>query len=339
VDRLDSKIELSGQVFTFSTEVSIDSSYDNLTDKAHVVIPKKIRYSKEDGTTVDSITRGDNPLFNIGDEAKISVGYNGGLAQVFQGFISGIGQKFPISFKLEDEIYKLKKDSLTLSFENPKLSDLLAAIMPTGIVYEVTAEQNLGQFRINNSTAAAVLDELRKKHGIFSFFRDGVLYVGLSINPDLQSTHKFEFNTPNLINGDSLSYIDATERKIKVVAKSIQNDNSTLEATAGDVSGETRTLYFNNYTLQALQDTADRLVDELKYSGYDGSFTIFATPAVKHGDVVELINKTIPEQNGGYLVTRVVTRFGWSIGGRQDIYIKQKIYDLDADGNQIPITS
>ena len=98
-----------------------------------------------------------------------------------------------------------------------------------------------------------------------------------------------------------------------------------------------RTLYFNNYTLDQLQDTADKAVNELRYSGYDGNFTVFVDEPVRHGDVVELINKTIPEQNGGYLVTRVVTRFGWGIGGRQDIYIKQKIYDLDEDGNQIPI--
>jgi hypothetical protein len=234
-------------------------------------------------------------------------------------------------------VFKLKQTSLTLSFENPKLSDLLGAIMPLGIAYKITAEQNLGQFRINNASPAAVLDELRKKHGIYSFFRDGILYVGLSIVAELQNTHKFEFNTADIITGDSLTYIDASERKIKVVAKSISNDNTTLEATAGDASGETRTLYFNNYTLSALQNVADKSVDELKYSGYDGSFTTFATPAVKHGDTVELINKTIPEQSGGYLVTRVVTRFGWAIGGRQDIYIKQKIYDLDTEGNQIPI--
>jgi hypothetical protein len=344
MDRLDSKITFNDpfgsfedQVFTFCNEVTIDSSYDNLTDKASVIIPKKIRYSKTDGTTVDSITRGENPLFKIGDKAKIEVGYNGKIAQAFTGFISGIRQKFPLRFDLEDEVFKLKQNSLTLSLENPKLSILLGQILPVGIIYEITAEQNLGQFRISNATPAAVLDELRKKHGIYSFFRDGLLYIGLSIVAELQKTHKFEFNTVDIIDGDNLTYVDSTERKIKVVAKSISDDNTALEATAGDISGETRTLYFNNLTLTELQDIADRSVDEIKYSGDDGSFTIFATPLVNHGDVVQLINKTIPEQSGGYLVTRVVTRFGWGIGGRQDVYIKQKIYDLDINGVQIPI--
>ena len=120
--RLDSKItfedpfgNFAAQEFTFCTEVSIDSSYDNLTDKASLIIPKKIRYVKEDGkTTVDSITRGANPLFKIGDKAKIEVGYNSAIAQVFTGYISGIRQKFPLRFDLEDEVYKLKQNSLQL---------------------------------------------------------------------------------------------------------------------------------------------------------------------------------------------------------------------------------
>jgi len=337
MERLDSKITLSGQVFTFCTEVSIDSSYDNLTDKAAFVIPKKLRYKKEDGTNADSITRGKDALFKIGDPASIEVGYNAKIKQVFAGFISGVRQKFPLRFNLEDEVYKLKQQNHTLSFESTKLSDLLAAILPLGVIYEIEGDRNLGQFRINDATAAQVLDELRKKYGVYSFFRDSILYVGPSIVEKLQKTFTFEFNTPTLINGDSLTYVDAQERKIKVVCKSIASDNTTLEATAGDESGEVRTLYFNNYSLSDLQKTADESVNELKYSGYDGYFTIFATPAVNHGDVVRLINKTIPEQNGGYLVTRVVTRFGFSIGGRQDVYIKQKIYDLDSNGKEIPI--
>lgn len=340
MNRLDSKIVFSNafglyapQTFNFSTEVNIESSYDNLTDKAEFIIAKKLKYIRKDGTPVDSITRGDNPLFKIGDNATISVGYNGELKECFRGFISGIRQKFPLRFKLEDEVYKLKQSNVTLSLNNPSLSELLAKVLPNGVIYEITAEQNLGKFRVTNASPAEVLDELRKKHGIYSFFRDSILYVGLSVNPSLQTTHRFQFKTPQLIDGDKLTYVDASERKIKVICKSIADDNTTLEATAGDADGEVRTLYFNNYTLKALQDTADRLVNELRYSGYDGAFTIFATPLVNHGDIVELINLEIPEQSGGYIVTKVVTRFGWAIGGRQDVTIKQKIYDLEDDGS------
>lgn len=333
MDRLDSKSVLSGQTFSFCNEIHIDSSYDNLTDTASLVIPKKIRYLKDDGTEVDAITRGENPLFKIGDKGSIEIGYNSLLKPFFEGYISAVRQKFPLRFELEDEVFILKRSSISLSMNNPKLSELLKKVIPSGVKYEVTAEQNLGKFRINSASPAAVLDELRKKHGIYSFFRAGTLYVGLATVSKLQKVHRFKFFTPQLIDGDNLVYIDGAERKIKVITKSIDSKNNALEATAGDADGEVRTLYFNNYTLDDLQKTADRLKGELKYSGYDGYFTIFASSNVQHGDVVELINDEIPEQSGGYLTTRVVTRAGWAIGGRQDVYIKQKIYDLIKDGS------
>lgn len=335
--RLDSEIKLNTQVFTFCNEVTIDSSYDNLLDSGKIIIPKRIRYVNQEGQDVPNITQGTNALFKAGDAVEVSVGYNANITKFFTGYIKAVRTKYPILFEVEDQVYKLKKNRLNLSLDNPKLSELLKKIIPEGVSYEITAEQNLGQFRIKNASTAAVLDELRTKHGIFSFFRNGVLFVGLSVVPKLQSVYRFEFNTTSLINGDSLKFIDESERKIKVVCKSIDNKNNTLEATAGDADGETRTLYFNNYSLTDLQNTADRLKDQLKYSGYEGNFTTFVSPLVNHGDIVELVNRTIPEQSGAYLVTRVLTRFGYNTGGRQRIYIKQKVYDLveDANGNFI----
>tara|TARA_R110002126_G_scaffold89252_1_gene213375 strand:- start:1589 stop:2617 length:1029 start_codon:yes stop_codon:yes gene_type:complete len=326
--RLDSKIELSAETFDFCTETSVTSSYDNLLDSAQVIIAKKIKYQNDQGKTIENITRGANALFKIGDTASISVGYNSLITKIFTGFISGVKTKFPLKFSLEDEVYQLKQNSFNLSLKNPQLSTLLKKIIPAGVEYEITAEQNLGNFRINGGSTAMILDELRKKHGIYSFFRDSVLYVGLAIVPKLQNTYRFEFNTVQIISGDNLEYVDKDERKIKVVCKSIDNANNTLEATAGDADGETRTLYFNNITLKDLQATADRLKDELRYSGYNGNFETFASPAVNHGDIIELINKEIPEQSGGYLCSKVVSNFGYAIGGRQYIYLKQKIYDL-----------
>ena len=99
MNRLDTKLTFSDpfgsfepQIFNFCTELTIDSSYNNLTDTAEVIIPKKLRYLKEDGTPVDSITRGEDPLFKIGDKASISIGYDSKLVEGFRGFISGIRQ-------------------------------------------------------------------------------------------------------------------------------------------------------------------------------------------------------------------------------------------------------
>ncbi|BAQ92552.1 phage tail protein D [uncultured Mediterranean phage uvMED] len=332
--RLDSEITISGQKFDFCVSAEIISSYNNLLDTARVTIPKKIRYIDQNGATVNAITRGENPLFKAGDEASISVGYDSKKENVFTGYVSKIKQKFPIEFYLEDPMYKLKRNSLTLSYESVTLEELLGDIIPEGVTIDKPIKvQNLGKFRISGASTAKILDTLRREHGIYSFFRGGVLYVGLAAVPKLQKTHRFEFNTKTLINGDKLQYIDASERELKIVCKTIFKDGTSGKASAGVESGEVRTFYFDDMPQSELQATADRLAEEYVYSGFEGYFTTFITPKVNHGDVVELINKTIPEQNGGYLVDKVVTRFGWAIGGKQDIYIRQKVYDLVSDGS------
>lgn len=335
MDRLDSKAIIGTQTFTFCTEVRVESSYDHVTDIAEIIIPKKIRYVKTDGSEANAITRGTNPIFKLGDPVALYVGYNSDIRQCFAGYLSTIRQKFPLRFDAQDAMYLLKKKSFTFEIKGKKLSDLLKKIIPSNITYEVTADQNLGQFRVINSTAVAILDELRQKHGIYSFFRDGKLWSGLATVQKLQQVHRFEFETPQLIDGDKLDYLDAEQRPVKIICKSIDKDDNQLEFSAGASDGEVRSFYFSNLTEKDLENTANRLLKEYKYSGYDGYFTIFATPLVNHGDVVELINKRIPEQSGGYLVTKVVTYYGWNIGGRQDVYLKQKIYDLipDASGN------
>ena len=98
MNRLDTKItfgdpfgEFLPQTFDFCTELTIDSSYNNLTDTAEVVIPKKLRYLREDGKPVDSIARGETPLFKIGDKGSISRGYDTKIYAACGGCIAGLG--------------------------------------------------------------------------------------------------------------------------------------------------------------------------------------------------------------------------------------------------------
>ena len=330
--QLSSKIEVSGVLFPFCKELTITSSYDQLTDTAKIVVPKKIRYSTRDGSSVSNITKGEGALFNRGDLVDIDLGYDHKLNKRYIGYLSGIKTKFPLEFSCEDNMYFLKQSTVSISLKNPKLSELIDALNIPFFDVDVLTEQNLGDFRISNATPAQVLDELRRKHGVYSFFRDNTLFVGLAVVPKLQSTHRFTF-FKDIINGDSLEFINDYDRKIKVVAKSIKDDNTEIQVTVGDSDGETRTLYFYNIEKESdLKKIAESRVDQLKYSGYNGSFKTFLTPFVQHGDIVELVNEEIPEQSGAYIVYKNVTTFGVS-GGRQNITIKQKVYDLVKDNS------
>ena len=137
----------------------------------------------------------------------------------------------------------------------------------------------------------------------------------------------------DIINADGLQFINDFDREIKVVAKSIKNDNSELTATAGDENGETRTVYFYNIeTIEDLQKIADAKVSQLKYSGYEGKFKsfggeYFGDQFTNHGDIVEIVNPQIPEQSGAYICEKVETICGMD-GIKQSISIKQKVYNL-----------
>jgi hypothetical protein len=332
MEQLSSKMVISGVDFDFMASVEITSSYNQLTDIASIVIPRKINFTDKNGRPVQNIAKGESAVFKRGDDVSIAMGYNHETIERFKGVLSGVKNKYPIELSAEDEMYKLKSTTLTFSVENPQLSDFLKKVIPSDIKYEVTAEQNLGDFRVNNATPAAVLNELREKHGVFSFFRDGILYVGLAIVPKLQKTVRFTM-FQDIIDFSGLQYINDFDRKIKVVAKSIQSDNTELTATVGDADGETRTLYYTNITsLKDLETKAKANIEGLKYSGFEGEFLTFVTPKVNHGDIVEIINPQIEEQSGGYTVQQIVTYCGMG-GGRQKINIKQKVYDLEKSGN------
>lgn len=327
MQQLTTKISLSQVDFPFCNRVSIESSFNNLTDIAKIVVPRKISFRDASGNIVNNITVGQDALFKRGDVATIDLGYDHITERRFTGLISGVKTKFPLDFDCEDNMYILKRDRVTLSLKNPSLSELMSQVIPEGIEYEVTAEQNLGDFRITTSTPARVLDELRRKHGIYSFFRDEVLYIGLAVVPALQKTVRFTI-FQDIINANSLTFVNDFDRQIKVVAKSILDDNTQLEAEAGDEEGEIRTVYLYNVdNIEDLQKKADSMVEQLRYSGYEGSFLTFLTPSVNHGDIIEVINNEIPEQSGGYICEKVTITSGVS-GGRQSIEIKQKVYDL-----------
>lgn len=326
--QLSTRMKISSVDFNFVNSISISSSYENLTDTARIVVPKKIGFKKSDGTGVENLTKGEDALFKRGDEVEVFGGYDHKTNLIFKGVLSGIKTKFPLEFNCEDELWRLKQSTISLSMKNPQLSELLKKVLPSWVKYEVTAEQNLGDFRISKATPARVLDELRKKHRIFSFFRDGVLYIGLAVVPKLQNTIRFTM-FKDIIDANSLTFVNDFDRKIKVVAKSIDDKNNVLEHTAGDEDGETRTVHFYNIKSEAeLKKKAEAQINELKYSGFDGSFRTFLTPKVNHGDVVEIINPQIPEQSGAYIVTKVDTETGVG-GGRQVITIKQKVYDIE----------
>lgn len=311
-------VTISGFRFLYGVDVEVNSSYDTLTDTAKIILPRKLQWEGKD------VLSDSNTLFKRGDKVEIKLGYDHDNKTVFSGFISAIKPSTPMEFECQDGAWLLKQKSITKSYEKVTLKQLLKDIMPSNIPFEAV-DVNLGKFKITNVNITGILDELKKAYALNAFFRNGKLYVGLAFYPNNAVKHKFIIGgtQANVIDATDLQYKKEDEVKIKVKAISMLPNNKKIEWDGGDPDGELRTLHFYNKSLAELKEVANREIAKLRYTGYEGSFTTFGEPTVKHGDYVELV-EIKNNRVGTYLVKAVQKRSGTS-GYRQIITLDKKI--------------
>jgi hypothetical protein len=319
--RLNSKITFTGKdsgdeiVFDFVNDISIETSYENLTDTAKIIIPRKLNF---DGKPIAS---GVNSIFKRGDSVKIELGYFPDLRTVFNGYISKVNPKTPIEIECEDEMFVLKTKIIPkYSKTTVSLKTLLTDIIGSTVPFSTLLDVELGSFKISNASVAKVLDTLKSDYGFYSYFVDGVLRVGLASDASDTQTIEYKFEE-QIIDDSSLEYQRAEDMRLKVRAVSLKSsDNSKIEVEVGDDDGALKTFHTQNATETALREFANLKLTEWKYEGFSGSFTTFGEPYIRHGDTAQLISTKFPEKNGLYEVVSVKRSFGMN-GYRQDIEI------------------
>lgn len=309
---LNTEISIGDYQFNYVNQAEVESTWELLTDTCEITVPRKLSF---DGK---AIVQGES-LFKRGDQVTVKSGYDGVLNTLFTGYVSAIKPGTNLIFMCEDAMWKLKQQTITRSYKEVTLKQLLADICPIG--FEVP-DVNLGQFRISHATPAQVLEELRKTYGLQSFVRDGVLYSGLAYWPSDQQSSVFRYQY-NIID-DDLEYQRIDDVQIKVRAVSMLEDNTKLEVEVGDPDGDLRTLTFYNLNEADLKETAEREAERLRYEGYRGSFETFGEPFVRHGDIAIIQDPTYPDREGSYLIKKVVYSTGVS-GYRQNIFLDRKI--------------
>lgn len=314
--------------FNFVNDIEIVSTWENLTDRATIKVPKRLRI-KKNGLFSDNITSGPDALWKRNDPVKIYAGYDGVNDLRFEGVLTKISPKIPLEFACEDKMFILKQTTVSkYKKASVTVKQLLDDILPEGIEHE-EEDISLGKFSIENASVAEVLDYLKRKFGLSAYFQDGLLYVGLAYRSSSIATIsqdnllQFEFQR-NIIDDSALDYIRDDDVSLKVTAINIKPDNTRKQITVGDSLGEPRTLFFYDVSDEELTTLATEALEKLKYEGFRGSFTTFLQPMVKHGMAVKLIDPMIPDRNGVYLVRQVITKIGMD-GGRQDITLDRKI--------------
>ena len=291
--------------------ISIESSWEMLTDRAVITLPRNVRdFDREKVREV----------FRNGDPVEIWFGYDGNMIREFTGFVVEVSADVPIEIKCEDYMYSLKRHSVNYAMKTTRLQDLIAAIVPEGTATDV-ADMELTKLRFPKTTAAKVLEKLQESN-IYSYFKGTELVVGKVYSDDTQPPAVFNF-ARNVV-GHSLQYKTKDDVMVLVKGTSTLPKGQKITAEFGDPGGTEQSLsYYNITSKDALLALVKEDYAKFKKDGYKGNMTVFGVPSVRHGMKAMVLSDIYPDRNGTYWIKSVGKTFD-SGGIRQVLNLDER---------------
>jgi len=334
--RLNCNIVIGDYIFKDVVSVQIESGWDTFTDTATVEVRNKF---KKDNKVV---IVGQNNVFKRGDAVSIWLGYypnpDTTKAPIFKGFISNVSVDKTVKITCQDS-YLLKQINVESHyFSSATVKEICDYYIKGQITYDVI-EVDLGALNVDNNSFInfiQLLEIFKENYSLFSWFENGVLKIQTPYLNRNGVTHKMYFNgeKANVID-NSLNYTRDDDFDVVVKAESILPDNTRVIRYAamrkGEVhiqtakmDGQQRNIILYNKTQAEIDEILTKQLPILTFEGFEGSFTTFGEPTIKHGDNVEMIDNKYSERNGTYMVKEVRTTFDLN-GFRQQITPERKV--------------
>jgi hypothetical protein len=294
------------------SEVEIESSWKMICSTAQVVLPRNIKDFNQNKVK-DWFKRGDKV------EIYLCYGLDEDLILEFSGYITQVSADYPITIKLEDEMWRLKQIPINFASKDVKLKEFIQKFV-TDYPIDIDSDVSLGAVRFSKVTLGEVLKKLQDDFSLYSFIRNGKLVVAKPYSDVTDKIPVFDLEK-NCVSND-LNYLSKEERTVKVIAESVQNFAKTkkkLKFELGDPDPKTtinKTLSVT--TLNDLQAEVRRIYDLYKKEGFDGSFTTFGTPSVQHGQKVKITSSLYNDREGIYYIDSIKKKFSRD-GYRQEI--------------------
>ena len=236
---------------------------------------------------------------------EIWLGYDNNLIKEFSGYISKVPAGIPLTIELEDEMYQLKRQYVTMSMSNGTLREVLEKIAPG---YEIVCDETklTGSVSFKQKTAAQCLDELKSK-GIHCFFVGKTLHAmdAYSREDSKEVDIVLEHTAGKSLRQKPIENVTVIIEKLKLRGKPIT-------VKYGDGSG---TIIRRKYSIDeriteaVMEAEAKMIYDRAKLPGMDGDVTLFGTPSVHHGYKMNLQSKIYDERNGVYYIDSVTKTF------------------------------
>lgn len=276
------------------SECKIASSWKSLTDTADITIPRNV--GEFDRKNVSE-------WFREGDPVEIWLGYDGNLVLEFQGYIKKVPAGMPLTISCEDEMYQLKRSTVSVSKKDCTLKELLTAIAPG---YTVKCDDTrLGNVRFSKMSPSQILEKLQKS-GIYCWFEGKELHAFNTSKSDADPVNVQLERTAN----ESLKQKEI--EKTLVIMSLILKKGKKLRVEVGDSpAGKRITKEVSGIEMSEaeLRREAEKLYELSKQPGLDGDLTLWGVPRVQHGYQVNLSSVMYPEKNGTYYIDTVTKSF------------------------------
>ena len=299
-------------------KAKVTRSYDKQTQTASVTLPRNVQYNKK------NIYEGANAIMRRGDKIKIIAAYFPNETVIFEGYISKINNNVPIELLCEDAMFLLKQViAPNLSYKSVNLRTFIAKVLTNTNIPFKAINAELGQIRLQGASVGKVLQVLRDQYGLYSYFVNGILRVGLAFYPADAKEAVFLFELM-VKDGMNLTYLKKDDVKVQIKGILVTN-NAREEYIYGDPTGGIRTVFQYGGTKDDLDLKCNSFLEQANYTGYYGSFKTFLEPLVVPGDYAIVDSWKYPERKGKYLIKSVTTEVSTSEGGKQTIELERRI--------------
>lgn len=322
------RITIANQLeFYTAHSIKIESSIEKLSDTAEIELPREFKNALRKSESVSLEQKRLLDYIKPGDQIKVEFGYDDDLRTEFEGYITEVGAEIPTVLKCEDEMYKLKKGKLiNKTFPAIKLKQLLQTIAPG---YEVDApDMNLGKMTIEQATPYRVLERLKSDYGIRTFFKDGKLVAGMTVDIRPAEIHQFNFER-NIRKSSDLVYRTKESRQLYIKAESMQKGGKKKVTYNFGTPGESEISLHApiNLSQAELKTWCEKYWASKVFDGFEGSIDGWCDPKTTIGSTAEITDPNYPDghRNGQYFIEGVTVEVNATAGIKRQNKLSFKI--------------
>jgi len=313
------KITIGNLIFDSANEIEINKTWKKFTQTAIIKLPKNLYCLKNRQITrITDISE----LIKKGDKVKIELGYNLELRTEFVGYVArDVTFGMPYVIECEDEMWRLKQYIKEVSIPDATVKQIIQEAAPG---YEINCIDELyGDFSEAQKTPVQIFDVLKKRAGLYTFFRGSRLVCGIPYS-DVNVSEKI----PNYAVGKSvissnIKSIKTGEGRFKIYGSSIQSNGDVLRLEVGEEGGQI--IRINSYpdmNKEDLKKLLDRKLENYKKSSIaSGDFLTFGTPYVEHGQAIRYVDKIRDMLDLKILVDEISINVSASNGYRKTISV------------------